>query len=67
MYQCQVREDYFHQKGGSQMKPDYKNWVPESMVYGLAGGALAVFVLFIAFGATGAVLQGIQRLICGIA
>ena len=66
MYQCQVREDYFYQKGGSQMKPDYKNWVPESMVYGLAGGALAVFVLFIAFGATGAVLQGIQRLICGI-
>ncbi len=48
------------------MKPDYKNWVPKSMVYGLAGGTLASFALFILFGATGAILQGTPRLVCGI-
>ena len=48
------------------MKPDYKNWVPKSMVYGLAGGTLAAFILFLLFGATGAVLKGTPRLICGI-
>ncbi len=36
------------------MKPDYKNWVPKSMVYGLAGGTLAAFILFLLFGAAGA-------------
>ncbi|MBE6130042.1 MAG: class I SAM-dependent methyltransferase [Erysipelotrichaceae bacterium] len=48
------------------MKPDYKNWVPKSMVYGLAGGTLAAFVLFLFFGATDTILQGTPRLICGI-
>ncbi len=48
------------------MKPDYKNWVPISMVYGLAGGTLAAFALFLLFGATGAILQGTVRLVCGI-
>ena len=54
------------QKGGSQMKADYKNWVPKSMVYGFAGGTLAAFILFLLLGATGAILQGTPRLICGI-
>ena len=31
------------------MKPDYKNWVPKGMVYGLAGGTLAAFLLFLVF------------------
>ena len=48
------------------MKPDYKNWVPKGMVYGLAGGTAAAFVLFLLLGATGAVLHGIPRLVCGI-
>ena len=48
------------------MKPDYKNWVPKSMVYGLAGGTLAAFVLFLLFGATRVILQKTPRLICGI-
>ncbi len=48
------------------MKADYKNWVPKSMVYGLAGGTLAAFVLFLLFGATGMILQGTPKLICGI-
>ena len=48
------------------MKPDYKNWVPKSMVYGLAGGTLAALVLFLLLGASGAILQGTPRRICGI-
>ena len=48
------------------MKPDYKNWVPKGMVYGLAGGTAAAFVLFLLLGATGAVLHEIPRLVCGI-
>ena len=27
------------------MKPDYKNWVPKSMVYGLAGGTIVAFAV----------------------
>ena len=45
------------------MKPDYKNWVPKSMVYGLAGGTLIALILFLLLGATGAVLQGTARLV----
>ncbi len=48
------------------MKPDYKNWVPESMVCGLAGGTLAAFVLFLLLGASHTILKGTPRLICGI-
>ncbi len=48
------------------MKPDYRNWVPKSMVCALAGGTLAAFFLFLLFGATGAILEGTPRLICGI-
>ena len=40
-----------------QARSDYKNWVPKSMVIGLAGGTLAAFVLFLLFGATGMILQ----------
>jgi ubiquinone/menaquinone biosynthesis C-methylase UbiE len=36
------------------------------MVYGLAGGTVAAFILFLLLGATGAVLHGTPRLICGI-
>ena len=28
------------------MKPDYKNWVPKSMVYGLAGRTVIAFLAF---------------------
>lgn len=48
------------------MKPDYKNWVPKSMVYGLAGGTLASLILFLLFGVSEAVLKGTPRMICGI-
>ena len=48
------------------MKPDYKNWVPKSMVYGFAVGTVIAFAAFLLLGVTGAILQGIPRLICGI-
>ena len=48
------------------MKPDYKNWVPKSMVIGLACGTLAAFVLFVLFGATGTIVTGTPRLICAV-
>ena len=49
-----------------QERSDYKNWVPKSMVFGLAGGTLAAFVLFLLLGATDIILKGTPRLICGI-
>ena len=48
------------------MKPDYKNWVPKGMVYGLAGGTIVAFAAFLLLGATEAVLHGTPRLVCGI-
>ena len=48
------------------MKPEYKNWVPKSMVIGLACGTLAAFALFLLLGATKILLQGTPRLICAV-
>ena len=48
------------------MKPDYKNWVPKSMVYGLGAAACAAVILCVIFGATDLVLHGIARRICAI-
>ena len=48
------------------MKPDYKNWVPKGMVYGLAGGTIVAFAAFLLLGGTEAVLHGTPRLVCGI-
>lgn len=48
------------------MKTDYKNWVPKSMVNGLAIGTIIAFVLFILFGATGLILHGTARVICAV-
>ncbi len=48
------------------MKPDYKNWVPKSMVIGLWAGTALALVLFLLLGATGLVLHGTARLVCGI-
>lgn len=48
------------------MKPDYKNWVPKSMVVELWCGVILALILFILFGATDLILHGTARLICGI-
>ena len=48
------------------MKPDYKNWVPNSMVNGLIAGTVIAFILFILLGATGLILHGPARIICAI-
>ncbi len=47
------------------MKPDYRNWVPKSMVIGLAAATGTVFLLFLLFGGKW-ILRGTPRLICGI-
>ncbi len=48
------------------MKPDYKNWVPLSMVYGLAGGACISAVLFVLLGVSDHVLKGLPRTVCAV-
>ena len=48
------------------MKPDYKNWVPKNMLYELAGGTVIAFLAFLLLGATGTILHGTPRLVCGI-
>ncbi|WP_329886547.1 class I SAM-dependent methyltransferase [Pseudoramibacter faecis] len=48
------------------MKPDYKNWVPESLLKGLFAGTALFFIVFILFGVTGLILHGTVRLICAL-
>lgn len=48
------------------MKPDYKNWVPKSMVAGLSAATAAAFILFILLGAGGWILRGPARLACAL-
>ena len=45
-------------------KPDYKNWVPGSMVVGLAAGAAASGSLFALLGASDRFVKGKTRLAC---
>ncbi len=47
------------------MKPDCKNGVPKSMVYGLAGGTIAAFAAFLLPGTTGTVFHGTPTLLAG--
>jgi len=53
-------------KGRSEMKPDYKNWVPKSMVAGFWAGTALALVLFLLLGATPLLLHGTARTICAI-
>ena len=46
------------------MKPDYKNWVPKSMLKVLVAGTIAAFSLFMLFGVTELFLHGTARIIC---
>ena len=47
-------------------KPDYKNWVPKSMVIGLAAGTAAAGTLFALLGASDRILQGRPRKLCAV-
>ena len=47
-------------------KPDYKNWVPASLLRNIIGGTVITFILFIIFAGTDLVLSGTPRIICGI-
>ena len=48
-------------------KPDYKNWVPKSMVMGLGAASAASAGLFLLFGSTESVLKGRPRQIAAAA
>ena len=47
-------------------KPDYRNWVPASLLRNFIGGTIITFILFIIFAGTDLVLSGTPRIICGI-
>ena len=47
-------------------KPDYRNWVPASLLRNFIGGTIIAFILFIIFAGTGLVFSGTPRIICGI-
>lgn len=47
-------------------KPDYRNWVPVSLLRNLIGGTIITFILFIIFAGTDLVFSGTPRIICGI-
>lgn len=49
-------------KGGTQMKPDYKNWVPRGMLIGVLTATAVVGILLFIFGST-AILAGSAKLI----
>ena len=48
-------------------KPDYKNWVPKSMVIGLGGATAASASLFVLFGASDRILKGRVRQTAAVA
>ena len=45
------------------MKPDYKNWMPKGMVLGFLCGAIACLILFLLFGLSPILPQGILKTI----
>lgn len=45
------------------MKPDYKNWMPKGMVLGFLCGAVICLILFIIFGLSPVLPQGILKMI----
>lgn len=47
-------------------KADYKNWVPKRLLKAKIVESLVCLILFILFGASDLILQGRQRIICGI-
>ena len=47
-------------------KPDYRNWVPVSLLRNFIGGTVITFILFTIFAGTGLVFSGTPRIICGI-
>lgn len=47
-------------------EPDYRNWVPVSLLRNFIGGTVITFILFIIFAGTDLVFSGRPRIICGI-
>ncbi|MDY6072738.1 MAG: methyltransferase domain-containing protein [Eubacteriales bacterium] len=48
------------------VKPDYKNWMPESMLKKLYFGTVVMLILFITLGFSNLIQNGTLRLICSI-
>ena len=46
------------------MKSDYKNWVPNSMVYGLGLGTVIALAMFVLFSVTEGIVYGNTKIIC---
>ena len=47
-------------------RPDYRNWVPRSMVFGLLAGTIAAFLLFLALGVFSLAGEGTVRTVCAL-
>lgn len=48
------------------MKPNYKNWMPQGMILGTFGGAVACLVLFLVFGVSGLIAAGTLKIVLKI-
>ena len=47
------------------MRPDYKNWVPKGMLYGLIAGTAVILVFWILFGIAGIGTAGTLKTVLG--
>lgn len=48
------------------MKPNYKNWMPKGMIWGMAAGCAVCLVLFLVFGVSGLLAAGTLKTILKI-
>lgn len=48
------------------MKVDYKNWMPKGMVAGIGCGTIALLVLFVVFGVSPIIPEGVAKRVIGI-
>ena len=65
------KKNPFHKDGEynpfkKKTKPDYRNWVPKRLLEAKICESLVCLILFILFGASDLILQGRQRIICGL-
>ena len=48
-------------EGGKGVRPNYKNWVPKGMIFGLAAGTAVSLAALLVFGVFGTGVQGVLR------
>lgn len=49
------------------VRPNYKNWVPKGMVWGIGAAAVASLALFLVFGVAGVGVSGVPRTVLAVA